>query len=90
LHLAEFSIEHSGIATYWFDRNSRIVRVNESSCTCLGYAREELLGMQVRDIDPNFPGMDQWEKSWAETKELGEYKIMESVHRRKDGTTFPV
>lgn len=90
LHLAEFSIEHSGIATYWFDRNSRIVRVNESSCTCLGYAREELVGMQVHNIDPNFPGMDQWEKSWAEAKELGEYKIMESVHRRKDGTTFPV
>jgi PAS domain S-box-containing protein len=62
--------------------------VNQRACVDLGYSREELLSMTVLDVDPNIgenvrAGMQQ------QLRESGS-AIMESVHRRKDGTTFPV
>lgn len=59
LRLAEFSIEHSGITTIWFDRHARVVSVNKATCQSLGYDREELLQMTVSDFDPNFQSMEQ-------------------------------
>ena len=66
----------------------RFLDVNEKACSELGYSREELLSMTVHDIDPNS------DESWVERVrhqllEAG-FAIMETAHRRKDGTTFPV
>src|SRR5712671_1141637 len=62
--------------------------VNERACVELGYSREELLSMTVFDIAP-----DADERSRArvqqQLREPG-FAIIERVHRRKDGTTFPV
>jgi formate hydrogenlyase transcriptional activator len=61
---------------------------NEKACELLGYCREELLSLRVFDIDPAIT-----EASAAEVveklKRTG-FVAMESVHRRKDGSTFPV
>ncbi len=66
----------------------RFLDVNEKACAELGYSREELLSMTVFDIDP-----DADESLCAtvrhQLRESG-FAIMETVHRRKDGTTFPV
>jgi formate hydrogenlyase transcriptional activator len=66
----------------------RFLDVNERACVELGYSREELLSMTVFDI-----ALDIDEKSRAgvrqQLRESG-FAIIESVHRRKDGTTFPV
>ncbi|HEY4842936.1 MAG TPA: PAS domain S-box protein [Terriglobales bacterium] len=66
----------------------RFLDVNEKSYLELGYSREELLSMTVFDIDPNTD-----ESSAAQVlqqlRESG-FAIMETLHRRKDGTTFPV
>ena len=66
----------------------RFIDVNETECRVLGYGREELLTMNVRDIDPGFN---------RDGHKLLEERILrdgsarfESMHRRKDGTTFPV
>jgi formate hydrogenlyase transcriptional activator len=66
----------------------RFLDVNERACVELGYSREELLSMTVFDIDRN---IDESWRAWVrqQTQELG-FAIMERVHRRKDGTTFPV
>ncbi len=62
--------------------------VNEAACSALGYCREELLRMRVFDIVPNLT-----EASGVRHNEMlletGSVTI-ESVHRRKDGSTFPV
>lgn len=62
--------------------------MNEKSHLELGYSREELLSMTVFDIDPKTD-----ESSAAlvlqQLRESG-FAIMETLHRRKDGTTFPV
>src|ERR1700674_2242146 len=66
----------------------RFLDVNERACVELGYSREELLSMTVFDIAPDYD-----ESSRAEVEQrLREpgFAIIEGVHRRKDGTTFPV
>jgi PAS domain S-box-containing protein len=66
----------------------RFLDVNEKACTELGYSRVELLSLGVFDIDPAVT------KSSA-AKVKGELRksgctVMETLHRRKDGSTFPV
>ncbi len=66
----------------------RFVDVNEKACTELGYGRDELLSMTVQDIDPN-ADESLVARVRQQLRESG-FAIMETVHRRKDGTTFPV
>jgi PAS domain S-box-containing protein len=65
----------------------RFLDVNERSYLELGYSREELLSLTVFDIDPN--SHDGIARVQQQLRESG-FAIMETVHRRKDGTTFPV
>ncbi len=62
--------------------------INDKACLDLGYRREEMLSMSVYDIDPV---LDATLLTRVEQKlrESG-FVIMESQHRRKDGSTFPV
>jgi len=69
-------------------RTLRFLDANEKACAQLGYSREELLCLGVFDIDPIAT-----ESSTAQVREELRRKgfvAMESVHRRKDGSTFPV
>ena len=62
--------------------------VNDKCCRDLGYTREELLSLKVFDIDPTVT-----ETSAASVrKELHQsgFFTFESIHRRKDGSTYPV
>ena len=66
----------------------RFLDLNERACVELGYSREELLSMTVFDVDPDY---DESLRAWLrqQSREPG-FAIMERLHRRKDGTTFPV
>ena len=66
----------------------RFLDVNERACSELGYRREEMLSLKVFDIDPAVTESSV-EKIKQELRELGSF-MMETVHRRKDGSTFPV
>ena len=66
----------------------RFLDMNEKGCTDLGYTREEVLGMTVPDINPTVDAA-AFAKRLAELRQVGAMKL-ESVHRRKDGSTFPV
>jgi PAS domain S-box-containing protein len=66
----------------------RFLDVNERACAELGYSREELLSMSVRDIDTD-PSEGMRAEVEKRLRESG-FIIMERVHRRKNGTTFPV
>jgi PAS domain S-box-containing protein len=89
LHLFRQLIDQSSDAIEVVEPETlRFLDVNDRACLDLGYTRDELLSLSVRDIDP---GVD--ESSAARIgKELNEsgFVTFESLHRRKDGSTFPV
>jgi PAS domain S-box-containing protein len=66
----------------------RFVDVNDKSCRDLGYTRDELLSLKIFDIDPAL-NKTLGAKIREELKQSG-FMTFESVHRRKDGSTFPV
>ncbi len=88
LKLHEFCIEKASIGIYLVSSEGEIVMANERACRRLGYSADELRGKTIFDIDP----LITWERI-SELKEaldrLGAV-THESVHRRKDGTTYPV
>jgi PAS domain S-box-containing protein len=76
-------------AIYVSRLDGQLVRVNEQACRVTGYTEEELLALRVTDIDAETtdPAML---KQFVESLPLGEPILLESSHRRKDGTTYPV
>lgn len=82
-------VDHASDGFYVIDREtSNILDVNETACEMLGYEREDLLSFSVLDINPEF-SMDRWEEFIETVREHGSATI-ETTHRRKDGSTFPV
>jgi len=88
LSFTQFAVDHVADSMFWMDSTGRLIYVNGAACTSLGYSREELLSMTVHDIDLSFPKV-AWPKQWEVLKKYGTLKL-ESQHRRRDGSTFPV
>jgi len=69
--------------------SGRVLDANETACRSLGYSREEILRLAVLDFDPFvYAGRSVAEVADA-LREAGRLTV-ESRHRRKDGTTYPV
>jgi PAS domain S-box-containing protein len=66
----------------------RFIDVNQRDCANLGYTRAEMLALRVSDIDPSFSA-EVWPQK-AEKFRLAGNRRGEGVHRRKDGTIFPI
>jgi PAS domain S-box-containing protein len=62
--------------------------MNDKACLDLGYRREEMLSMTMYDIDPLLDRSLHTRMNQKMRK--SGFAIMESQHRRKDGSTFPV
>jgi two-component system, cell cycle sensor histidine kinase and response regulator CckA len=88
LQLARFTVDNIGDAVYWIDSRARIIDVNETACSMMGYSREELLKLTVLDIDPDFTA-ERWTKAWEAIKRKGRSTV-ETRHRTKDGRIIPV
>ncbi|MEN6438449.1 MAG: PAS domain S-box protein [Syntrophobacter sp.] len=87
LHLSQFCIETAAISIFRTKSDGSIMNVNEFACESLGYTSDELLSLSLRDIDAAL--------SEEKILEIGEMLDdsgsvnFETIHRRKDGTTFP-
>src|ERR1700756_3618038 len=89
LQLFRALIDHSNDAVEVIDPDTlRFLDVNDKTCKDLGYTRDELLGITVFDVDPN--GAAIWYPAGLEKLRASSSIVRESVHRRKDGSTFPV
>jgi PAS domain S-box-containing protein len=88
LRFTQFAVDRSSDAAFWMGHDARFIYVNDAACQMLGYTRQELLNLTVRDIDPHFTP-DVWPAHWQEIKERGSFTF-ESSHRTKDGRIFPI
>lgn len=81
-------VDHASDGFYLSDDQSRVIDVNEATCHMLGYSREELIGKHPRDFDV---GLDEASIAPLTRRVLaGETVTFETLHRRRDGTVFPV
>ncbi|NJN97998.1 MAG: PAS domain S-box protein [Anaerolineales bacterium] len=88
LHLTQFCVDQASVGIVRTGSNARILSVNHQVCQTLGYTAAELCQMYIYEIDPNF-SMERWQEHRQELARSGS-TIIETVHRRKDGSTFPV
>lgn len=66
----------------------RFLDINEKACSDLGYAREELLSLNFTDVDAQMD-LAKFKQNKERLWDSGALMV-ESLHRRKDGSTFPV
>jgi PAS domain S-box-containing protein len=69
--------------------NAQFSDANHHACEMLGYTREELLSMGMPDIDVGLAKDFIWEGHIRELRQRPNM-LLESIHKRKDNTTFPV
>ncbi|MCX5723594.1 MAG: PAS domain S-box protein [Nitrospirae bacterium] len=88
LRLTQFAVEQAADAVLWADDTKRFVYVNAAACRSLGYTREELLTLRIPDIAPRHDP-ERFQQRLTAIQQ-GRSATYESLHRRKDGTEFPV
>lgn len=87
-NLAMASVERSGDTIFWLNRDAKIVYANEAAERSLGYAREELIGRTIHEVDCDFPP-EAWPPHVEELRVKQSLRF-ESRHRAKDGRIVPV
>ena len=88
LRFTQFSMESAGDAIFWMNPDGRIFFVNDSACRYLGFSRDELTRMTVRDINPTYT-RESWEEFWK-TLKVRKTMRFETTHQDKDGILHPV
>ena len=82
-------ILHTAMDGFWrFDKQTRLLEVNETYCRMSGYSEQELLTMRVTDLEAA-ETEDETAIHIRNIMTQGEDRF-ESLHRRKDGSTFEV
>jgi PAS domain S-box-containing protein len=82
-------VENAGDAFLLIDpANGQILDANRQACENLGYSYEELLTLSTPEFDVRFTADELL--AFRQHLATGVPATLESEHRRKDGTTFPV
>jgi PAS domain S-box-containing protein len=74
----------------WFftRRDGTFAYVNLGACEALGYSRQQLLAATVFDIDPTMT-RESWLDGW-DGSGPSRSRTLRTVHRRQDGSEFPI
>ena len=81
-------VEQAADAIFILNAKGKILDINRRSCNSLGYSRNELLKMTVADFETTAT-LEQLIPEWEHLSPqvpITHY----GIHKRKDGTTFPV
>ena len=85
-----FAMDRVGIGVAWNDAaDGRFLYANQEACRQLGYAWEELKVLRVPDVNPDFPA-PALNQLLRDMRESGKPFRVETRHRRKDGSLYPV
>lgn len=91
LNLVRLLINHSSDAMFLIDPDTaNILDANQRACEILGYAREELLSIQMADLISELRSSDIKWKARIDELRKKEDVVEELICKRKDGLTFPV
>lgn len=85
---AIFQNVRDGIAI--LDQHGEVFEVNDQLCVMLGYSEQELRQLQTKDWDKHFSHSDLLAQAGQARALEIDTGVFESVHRRKDGSEFPV
>jgi PAS domain S-box-containing protein len=88
LQLTQYSVDSSSGAIYWIDLDAHITYANDAAIRNTGYSKDELNKMSLTDIEYNL-SKELWQERLDEMKLEGSLTF-ESVHLRKNNSTFPV
>ncbi len=88
LKMMRLSVDRARDSIFWLSREGLILYVNDAACAERGYSREEMLGIKIYDLDPDYqPGV--WGPHFEDLKRRGNI-ILETRHRTKDGHLYPI
>ncbi len=71
------------------DEAGNVIEASDSFCEMLGYPRERVIGMNVREWDAGFTGEELTELLSEDFATPGR-RVIETRHRRRDGSVFEV
>ncbi|MGQ0651367.1 MAG: EAL domain-containing protein [Betaproteobacteria bacterium] len=85
------ALDSSADMVFLFDLDQgRLLDFNETSCTYLGYTREELLSLHARDIRVGMTRDRLQDEMRHLLASAGRSNTVQTAYRRKDGSAFPV
>jgi len=82
--------QHAADALFIHDETGQVVELNDQACASLGYAREELIGASLQDLDATVGRDPGAMRAIGQRLEAGQTVSFEALYRRKDGATLPV
>jgi PAS domain S-box-containing protein len=86
----QFAMDRVGIGIAWNQvETGQFLYANDELCRQLGYAREELLQLTISAVNPELPPYTVWQAA-ADLRTGSGVARIESVHQRKDQSTYPV
>jgi len=88
LQMMRFGVDHAGDSIFWISREGRILYANQAACEERGYSSEELLGLCIFDLDPDYPP-EVWGPHFEDLKRRGTITL-NTRHRIKDGVIYPI
>lgn len=86
-------LDAAGEAVFVSDRRSgRVIDVNETGCRWLRRSRDQVLGRTAAELDLEFPisPPEDADLAFTETRDTRRPLMLSGVHRRRDGSSFPV
>ncbi len=88
IKLLNHALDNVHEGAFLIDLQGRFLYVNQEACRSLGYTRNELCGMGILDINPDY-SLDMLAELIADELKQGALTF-ETRHRTRDGQIFPV
>jgi len=88
LEFSQYSLDSAHDALLRCGVHGEILYANPAACDSFGYTSAEILQLTVMDVNPEIDANDL-AAQWVQLRKIGALTI-DSRHRRKDGSTFPV